>query len=139
MSDHYTTQYNHKKTVIELVNSLKYWTFQSKYTFDNYLEFKQERIYNHNSYKRLTRYNKSYIQALLDQLFNEMQKATELRYKVNGIYDTYKNHMKTVKPNSDDSYNLNMLIANKELSQPASFWIGTDKIFSPYKESDWSR
>jgi len=139
MSDHYTTQYNHKKRVLEDIRSLRHFTFACHYTFEKYLQAKHERIHESNSYKRLTRYNQSYVQAYLDQLFNDIQKATELRYKVNGVYDTYKNHMSTVEPNSDDSFDLNMLIADRKLSQPASFWVGTDKIFNPYKSEDWNR
>ena len=139
MSDHFTTQYNHKKTVIELVHSLKYWTFQSKYTFDQYLQAKNERIYEHNSYKRLTRYNRSYIQALLDDMFNELMKNTELRYLYNGVYADCNTHMENnnIKPNSDDSYNFYMAIGDKSLSQPASFWKNSDKVFRPYNQDEW--
>lgn len=79
MSDHYTTQYNHKKRMLQEVRDLFYWCRHGRWHFHKFLEQRSERILRHNSYKRLTRYNMEFVNGYMERMQEELDREMEWR------------------------------------------------------------
>ena len=71
---HYDTQYNHKQNCLSTINSAFSRMRIYRLTHDKGLEILTKEVYNSNSYKRLTRYNKNYLQGYIESQFNENYK-----------------------------------------------------------------
>ncbi len=67
---HHTTQFNHlnncKSVINDLFSSAGYWCM----SHNEMLATRKSKLFDSNSYKRLTRNNQAYLRGMLDTLFN---------------------------------------------------------------------
>lgn len=63
---HYDTQYNHKQRCLQAVRDVIYWTVQSHWSHAEWLRKRKTMLLDTNSYQRLTRYNRNYVDGYFD-------------------------------------------------------------------------
>lgn len=123
MSDHYTTQHNHKKRIISEVRDLFYWCKQGRWNFHKFLEQRSERVMQHNSYKRLTRYNQQYVNGYMDRMYEEMDREMEWR-----VFVPELGHVNARSAEGRKQMEGNWSKCISDLG--ASFWPGTNRVWS---------
>lgn len=122
MSDHFTTQYNHKRRILTHVRDLFYWTKQSNWDFYKYLDKRGEMIFQHNSWQRLTNYNKEYVMGYMDRMYVELEQNLEWRVFVPDL-----GHVFSQSPDGREALKGRWSECISELG--CSFWAGTDKVW----------
>lgn len=121
MGDYFTTQLNHRKRALELLHDVQYWTQNAHYTHKKFLDSISEHLYQHNSYKRLTARDRSYVQGHLDAWMEMLYRSGELEWRV---YYPPVGHL------ARDRYHLIEGKWSQVISgMGAHFWKGTDKVW----------
>ena len=124
MSDHFTTQYNHRRRALQAVRDMAYWVEHGKVSHAKYLDMLREHIYRINSYQRLTGYNKAYVAGYIEHWQSSMEFANhEWR-----VFHPDTGHVNARTPEGRAALEGKWSEVIGDLG--ANFWIGTDKVWS---------
>lgn len=117
------TQLNHRDNAKNSAREVIWWVENLKCTHGKFLELRQERLFDTNSWKRLTRYNQEYILGYMDRWLDEIRlKQHDWR-----VYHPEFGHLSR----DDDRSCLDGRWHEVDGDKGASFWKGTNKVWYP--------
>ena len=120
MSDHYTTQSNHRIRVLDLVRDVFSWVKLQKMSHKQMLNMLNERVYEHNSWQRLTQVNQAYVRGVIDTRIEQINQTLEWR-----VYHPDHGHVRR-----DNYAILEGKWSEVDGDMGAHFWPDTDKVWS---------
>ncbi len=117
----FTTQYNHKRRVLERVSEVFWWVRHGYKSHREMLNLFETLVYSQNSWKRLTQYNQSYVKGVIDTHLEYINR-NELEWRV---YHPDLGHVE-----KEDYSKLDDIWSEVVGKLGASFWKGTQKVWS---------